>query len=384
MKTITAAALGAACALFICPPHAGAAGELQRARAAAALGSRTQALDIAFEGLNSSPPDRELFLYAVELAPEGRTKYSSRLAAAARYGIAAYKEDYAWYLGLCKAERSSPRPQEALPNCRKALELDPTAYPAYRELGLTYAAAGSRRKAVETLEQGVELSSSDFQAYYHLARILENGGDLGLAASYYSKGLALAGKDTVQEAGYYRALLEAGLKRSETRKPARAAAAKPPAQGRRKPAAACPERSKRALLQDAPAAALAQIDACIRLAPSDPGLAAERAPLLVRLGKYGEGLQEYLRAAELYGGKNAAGSVCRVKAAETYLKMGNSGGALEQFKAAAAADPRNIDALRGLAAAYEAGSDFTSALRVYGDILKLAPSDSAARARGSA
>ncbi|OGR40871.1 MAG: hypothetical protein A2X35_02755 [Elusimicrobia bacterium GWA2_61_42] len=381
LKT-TLRAAAAACACAALPFSLSAEGELPRARQAAAAGSEARALDIAFGGLAARPVDRELFLYAVELSPEGPSKYAARLEEAARAMLAADKEDYAWYLGLCKALRCAARAQEAVSNCRKALELDPTAYPVYRELGLSYAAAGNPRKASETLEQGVELSSSNYKAYYTLAKVLETRGDSSRAAPYYNRGLALAKRGSGLDADYYAVLMKAGLKRTEHKK--EKARAKPQAAEPKAPkltAAACREKIKEEFLKDNLGTALAQSEVCLQLSPSDPGLAAERAPLLVRLGKYETGVKEYERAAALYGGNGAMAAFCRIKSAETWLKLGNPAKAVEQYRLALAANPRDLNALKGLAAALEARSDLSGALETYTAIIKLDPANDKARAR---
>ena len=239
-----------AAALFLRVP-ACAGEELKRAREAAALGSEAMAFDIAMEGLRTKTPDRELFLYAVELLPENSPGRARALAAAAGAMLEKKSEDYAWYLGLCKALRCAARAQEAVSNCRKALELDPTAYPVYRELGLSYAAAGNPRKASETLEQGVELSSSNYKAYYTLAKVLETRGDSSRAAPYYNRGLALAKRGSGLDADYYAVLMKAGLKRTEHKK--EKARAKPQAAEPKAPkltAAACREKIKEEFLKD--------------------------------------------------------------------------------------------------------------------------------------
>ncbi|MDP2865657.1 MAG: tetratricopeptide repeat protein, partial [Elusimicrobiota bacterium] len=134
-------------------------------------------------------------------------------------------------------------------------------------------------------------------------------------------------------------------------------------------------------LKDNLGMALAASDNCLKFAPSDPQLAAERAPLLVRLGRYEEGVKEYERAASLYGEKNSSAALWRVKAAETWVKLGKHDKALAQYRLALKADPRDMNALKGLAAALEARSDFSGAIEAYETILKLEPGNERARIR---
>ncbi len=378
----------AACCALCAPQPAPAAGELAQAREAAALGSEARGFDIAMDGLKAAPGDRALFLLAVELLPDNSPARAKRLAAAAEKMLKSAGSDYAGYLGACKALRVLSSLPEALSNCKKALETDPTAYPVYRELGFTYSAAGNPRKAAETLEQGVEISSSSSQAHYHLAREMEKRGDAARAAAAYRSGLALAARDRRTEDAYYRPLLKAGLRRAEARravpkKPVKKAAAPQaaPAPGGKAQAAACLAKFREEFLKDNLGTALAQSDACLALAPSDPELAHERAPLLVRLGKYEEGVREYERAAGLYGPKNPSAALCRLKAAETWHKLGNTEKAAEQYRLELKANPRDMNALKGLAAVLEARSDFSGAAETYEAILKLEPANQKARVR---
>lgn len=389
-KILSAAGGLPAALLFLCgATWAGA--ELERAREAAALGSEARAFDIAMSGFlpsgsgkaeKSVVPDRALFLYAVELLPENSPGRAKSLAAAGGAMLEKKSEDYAWYLGICKAMRVTGRSAEALSNCKRALELDPTVYPVYRELGLTYAAAGNPRKAAETLAQGVEISSASYQAHYYLAKVLEKRGDSSRAAASYTKGLALAKRDPGLDAAYYRALIQAGLKRTAAVKvKARAKTPEPPAPGDKQLAAACLLKFREEFLKDNLGTAVEASDGCLKFAPSDPQLAAERAPLLVRLGRYEEGVKEYERAAALYGEKNSAAALCRVKAAETWIKLGKHDKALAQYRLALKTDPRDMNALKGLAAALEARSDFSGAIETYDAILKLEPGNEKARVR---
>ncbi|HBA61611.1 MAG TPA: hypothetical protein DCZ92_12510 [Elusimicrobia bacterium] len=376
--------LQAALASFLCSAAASAEAPdaLTRARETAARGSEAKALAIAAEGLKASPSDRALFLYTVELLPEAPSKHAAAVAAAAHGMLDKASEDYAWPLGLCKALRVSGRAQEALSNCRKAMQLDPTAYPPYRELGLTYAAAGNSRKAAETIEQGVEIASSSYQAHYQLARVRENNGDLSRARRSYEAALSLTRRSRDLDAEYYGALIKAGLRRVESK----TAAAKdkprePEPPGKKQLYASCVAKFREEAGKDNLLNAIDISAGCIKISRSDPELAAERAPLLVRSGKYEEGIKEYGRAASLYGPKNKKTAFLRIKAAETCAKLGDAKGAMAQYRLAAEADPSDLNALKGLADSLEARSLFKEAMDTYEKILKLEPANEKAKTR---
>lgn len=332
--------------------------------------------------LKASPDDRKLLLNAIETSGDFPGS-AAALEASARLVLRKNPADYAGFLALCRAMRLSRRAEAGLPNCKRAMELDPTNYPSYRELGLAYAAAGNPRKAAETLQLGVEISTSSAQACYFLANALEKRGEAARAHSYYIKGVALP-PDSV----HYRALLKEGARRTADKKGNKTAAGRPgvkapaPASpGRKQLAADCLARFKDLSSAGDAAAAVDQSEACLKLSPSDPGLPAGRAPLLVRLGRYEDGVKEYTRAAELYGPRKEMAAFCRVKAAETWLKIGNPAKAVEQYNLALAANPGDMNALKGLAAALEARSDAEGAVKVYETILKLDPSENKVRAR---
>ncbi len=358
------------------------AGDLARVRQAAQRGSPSGAFDIAVLSLGGNPEDRELLLLATELMPENSPARARRLAAAAAAYIVRHPQDYAGYVGACKSMRALHNRAEALTDCRKALEADPTAYPPYRELGFTYAAAGSPREAAETLEQGVEISSTSFQARYYLGRLMEKRGNTVRALASYRKALALARASRAPDAPYYLILIRSGLKRAElsARKPLRRRPG-PRAKTGKEGLEACKEKFREEFLKDSLGTALRQSDSCLKLSPSDPDLAAQRAPLMVRLGKYEEGVKEYERAAALYGPKNPAYTLCRTKAAETWLKLGSPAGAIEQYKLALEASPKDLEVLKGLAAAQDSVSDIPGAMATYSAITALEPQNDNARTR---
>ena len=109
--------------------------------------------------------------------------------------IKAIKEkthDYAYYLGLCKYYRNKNRMDNAFANCRKALMLEPTAYPVYRESGLNYGKIKNSKKAIENFAQGIEISSASYKARYFLAEEYFKSGKHKLSLRTYAKALKIA------------------------------------------------------------------------------------------------------------------------------------------------------------------------------------------------
>ena len=119
---------------------------------------------------------------------------------------------------------------------------------------------------------------------------------------------------------------------------------------------------------------------CLKLSPSDPELRKDRAALLLRLGRYEAAVMQYNRAAELYK-KRPMAAFCRVKMAETLTKLGRGADAEKAYKAALETSPGDLNALSGLAKAFEIRGDLKSASDIYKKILSAEPSNAAARSR---
>ncbi|OGS13746.1 MAG: hypothetical protein A2234_08615 [Elusimicrobia bacterium RIFOXYA2_FULL_58_8] len=354
--------------------------ELTAAREAAALGSEARALDIAMRGLKQAPQDRELFLYALELLPETGSRHAAALAALAREKLEKESGDYAWHLGVCKTVRVAGNAGKAAASCRRALELEPIVYATYREMGLTLAATGNPVKAAEVFERGTGIAPSDYRAHYHLAKALENSGNIPGAHKAYGTALELAGQTRSLDARYHTALISAGLKRLGRKMPEpRAPAPEPPAKANRY--SKCLEKFRGEVRKDNLLSAVEISAACRKLVPDEPQLAAELAPLLVRLGQYEQGVKEYERAALLNSATKTTAALLHAKAAETWLKLDDLANAVSQYRLAVTANPADAKSLQGLAGALETRSDLKGALEAYAGILKLEPSNNHARTR---
>ena len=376
---------------------------LENAAQAYGQGRTGTALDICLEGLEANPADRALYLYAVDILPEERSKYGALLDAvnSRTPGAAA---DYAHFLGLCKIYRTTGRLTDALPNCKKALSLEPTLWPVYRELGLTYSKSGNRRKAAEYFSQGVEISSGNYQAHYHLAAEYEKAGDRAGAMKHYRRALDLAKKsagaaartDSDMIAGRIRRL---GVKKETVRQPAKPKPepVKPaPSPAAPKPATfeACARDAAEAERNNEIAAAAEKLSACAALAPQNARVRYDRANLLLRLGKYEPAVEEYQRAAGLFvknspqapGGQPGAGdrslaASCHVKIAQTWDKLGDREKVISHYQKALDINKNDLNALLGLAAAYEARPDLAAAAALYQRALKADPANARAKAR---
>lgn len=378
-------------------------------------GQGGKALDIALEGLEANPADGALYLYAVEILPEERSKHAALLTAVSAR-TPADAADYAHFLGLCKLYRITGRTDDALPNCKKAREMEPTAWPVYRELGLTYSKSGNRKKALEFFKQGVEISSANYQAWYHLAAEREKAGDRAVALKHYRKALDLANKAPGFSARSYSGLIAGKIKRLSAKKEPAQAAPKPakkpeaappapkPVKKAESPAAsfdACVLAAAEADKKGDFAAAEQQLAACSARAPQNARVRYDRADLLLKLGRYEAAVEEYLLAAELFGKKNrqsplrqategqapGGGSaqamivLCQKKTAQAWSRLGNTEKVISHYQKALDLDKNDLDALLGMAAAQEARPDPAAAASLYARVLKIEPYNATAKAR---
>lgn len=101
-----------------------------------------------------------------------------------------------YHLGLCRACRrlGGIKLEEAASHCRRAMELDASRYPVYRELGLVYNALGDFKKAARVWEMGAEVSPGNYIAFYQAAIGLMRTGDTAKPPELLKKALSLAGK----------------------------------------------------------------------------------------------------------------------------------------------------------------------------------------------
>lgn len=369
-------------------------------------GQAGKALDICLDGLEANPSDRTLYLYALEILPEERSKYGALLNAVdARSG--AGPDDYARFIGLCKIYRTTGRAADALPNCKKARELEPTVWQVYRELGLTYSKSGNRKKALEFLSQGVEISSANYKAHYYLAAEYERSGDRARALKHYRRALELAKNAEGFDSRSYSGTIEERIKRLSGKKaPApklpeagkKAGAAQPAVQPAKKAAAAppptleaCVREADGARKKDDFAGAEKQLSGCAAMAPQDAAVRYDHADMLLRLGKYEQAVAEYQLAADLFvkkspgktPGPKALGmaAACHIKTARTWAKLGDKPKTGLYYQKALDIDKNNLDALFGLAEADEAVPDPAAAAALYERILKIEPSNAKAKQR---
>ena len=362
-----------------------AAGESAAQREAAGYyeaGQTGKALETCIAALDKDPSNEDLYAYALEILPEGPSKYAAPLRAITAKASGPKDASYIYPLGLCKLDRGAGKLTEALSNCKKARALDPTPWAVYRELGLTYSSNGDGGRAVETLAQGAELSPGNYKAYYYLAAEYERRKDLPAALKNYRKASVLLKTAQASGARIDPALIRSGIKRT-SEPPAKKPAAP------KKPAAAAPKKVFEACLKEAEdlktAGDLSAIEkklaACAALAPRDPQVKIDRAGTLVRLGRYEDAVAQYQAAAGLFPGRDLMTAFCHLKTAETYSRLGDTAKAILYYNKALEINKNDLNAMMGLAAACESKGDLKTAGNLYTAVLKVEPANTKARER---
>ena len=96
---------------------------------------------------------------------------------ALRAGVAAYR---------------AGRPEEAMDQLRRGLEIDPLAYRLHFHLGLLYGKLGQVYEAINELEKAVSINSRHFPAVKNLAVLYQKAGFRHKAAEMWERSLALA------------------------------------------------------------------------------------------------------------------------------------------------------------------------------------------------
>jgi tetratricopeptide (TPR) repeat protein len=366
-------------------PAAGKSAELQEAKRYYNIGQTTKAIETCIAALNRDPADETLYGYVMEIVPEGPSKYSAPLRAITDKALALKADGYIYHLGLCKLYRGAGRLPEAISSCRKARSLTPTAWPVYRELGLTYSANGENARAMETLEQGAGLFPGYYKAHYYLAAEYELGKKHQDARKSYLLSLNLLKTENNAEAMRYSGLIQDRLKRLEAvarTRPQRPAT--PPPSTANPPKnlfKTCMREAEEIKKTSGPAAMEKKLAICETLDQRSPEAKIDRAGFLILLGKYEEAVTEYQKAAGLLAGNGAMTSFCHLKTAQTYSKLNDAPKAVLYYKKTLEINKNDLNAMLGLAAAYETNRENKLAGDLYARVLTIEPANEKARAR---
>src|SRR5579871_5421972 len=131
-------------------------------------------------------------------------------AAAQKYQeyLAKKPDDAVVHFNLGYAYTAMQKPEDAIPEYRKAISLDPKLFPAYRNLGVTLLASDPAA-AVEPLQKATELVPEEADVKYLLGVALERSGKTDAATEQYRAAEKLDDKNAEVHLALGRTLLSA-------------------------------------------------------------------------------------------------------------------------------------------------------------------------------
>ena len=315
--------------------------------------------------------NKKNLLFFIKILPENSaSQYYEDLLKIADKAIKEKNKGYIPYLALCKYYRNKNRLNNAVSNCRKALTIDPIAYPVYRELGLTYSKTKNSKKAVENFKYGIDISSGNYRARYLLAEEYFKANNNNLALKNYRKAFNLLprhAKNTVFSAHISKRIktLKSRLLKKNKAKQRKINAA------RKAKIEKCVNKAGAYSASDRLEEAYAQISRCLKMDAAHSKARIFSADILMRLGKYESAITEYITIAETKQNKKDLRAFCQIKAGDIYLKMKDNQLAMIHYQKAVKTNKSDINALLKLAKCHETESDFKKAMNCYESILKI-------------
>ena len=359
---------------------ASAADELRKAKYEERNSSASSAFETAMEGLRKFPQDKNLFLYALELADEATQSQLSFLENKARDMTNRSPREYAWHLGVCSLKRRQSQPDDALQSCLKAVQYGKNELSVNLETAKTYLAMGVYDRAEEFASSARAISPSDFDALYTAAMVFEAQNLYAKAKNTYKAALYAAENDISSRSDDNKARASNAIKRvslSQKKQQSRAAAKK----ARENLGAAAEECTKKfnelADKEDFTAAAQAGKD-CMKKNKRNFALSARLADVLVNAGEYEEALVEYERAQKLAGEDHVAYAKLCIKEAETLIRLEDRTEAEKRYRMAAASAPFDDNILLSVADYFYGQSAFKDALHYYSLLLQISPKNKTA------
>lgn len=347
------------------------------ARALYGAGREAEAMEALAARLKAEPSDENAFSFLLEILPDSSPAAAAPLEQAARASLKKAPTNPVYFLGLCKSYRAAGNLEKSEAACRAALELDPVRYAAYRELALTFEAAGDGRRALETAAQWAEISGG-YKAFAELGRLRSRYGDFAGARTALSRAAGLAAKSKDPEAPAWRrraASYTAELAAAERKTPRAARKAAGSA------ADGCAEKAAAANAADRHREAQEAAAACLLKSPGHAGLLEVRADASFALGYYESALDDYSKAAAAAKKDGALVARALRKKAGIHLRMNAEEKAKAAYEEALLASPDDEVLLRELAEFREERADHKGAYELYSRLLRLRPGDAAVRAR---
>ncbi len=317
--------------------------------------------------------DKKTLLYFIRILPENSSSpYYENLLKIADKAIKEKSYDYVPYLALCKYYRNKNRLNTALANCRKALMLDPIAYPIYRELGLTYSKTNNSKKAIEYFTHGIDISLNNYRARYLLAEEYFKTKDNNSALTNYTKALSLMppnAKNTLFSANLSKRIKTSKIRLSKNNKT-----------NQKKVKIAqtikiekCINKADEYSASDRLEEAYAQISNCLKMDASNSKARIFSANMLMWLGKYETSIEEYKELTKTKKTPMELRAFCQLKIGEIYSKMNNNKLAIVHYEKAVEINKSDTNALLKLAKSHETELNYKKAMNYYKNILEVEP-----------
>jgi tetratricopeptide (TPR) repeat protein len=338
------------------------------------LNGKTQLALYSFDKcFKNNQKDKEAFLFFIKILPENSpSPYYEDLLKTADTALKETSDNYIAYLALCKYYRNKKQINKALSNCKKALMLEPIAYPVYRELGLTYKKTKNSEKAMEYFKQAVELSSNNYKVRFLLAEEYLKANKNNLALKNYLKAFRLlppSEKDTLFASTISKRVKIAKDKLAKKNKFKQ----KKTKTAKRIKVKKCIDKANAYSDSDRLEEASAQISTCLKMDSFNSKARMFSADILMRLGKYENSIEAYKTTAKTKETPREIRAFCQIKIGDIYSKMKNNKLAIFHYQKSLEINNVDINALLKIAKCHEKDSNHKKALYYYERIIKVEP-----------
>ncbi len=338
------------------------------------LNGKTQLALYSFDKcFKNNHKDKEAFLFFIKILPENSpSPYYEDLLKTADTALKETTDNYIPYLALCKYYRNKKQINKALANCKKALLLEPIAYPIYRELGLTYGKTKNSKKTMEYFKQEVELSSNNYKARYLLAEEYLKANKNNLALKNYLKAFRLlppSAKNTLFASTILKRIKIAKNKLAKKDKFKQ----KKTKTAKRMKVKKCIGKANTYSASDRLEKAYAQISTCLKMDNFNSKARIFSADILRRLGKYENSIDAYKTTAKAKQTPKEIRAFCQIKIGDIYSKMKNNKLAIFHYQKSLEINKVDTNALLKIAKCHEKNSNHKKALYYYERIIKVEP-----------
>lgn len=365
---------------FVISANATPETDLKRAKVEEETNSRAAALNMTIQSLVNYPTNKDIYLYALELAEEASESQLETLEIAANNNLKRQPSEYIWNLGLCKIKRISKNPEDSLFSCLRALQYSKNNFISTLELALTYKDLKVYDRAQEFLQKAIDIKPSDYTANFKMAQLYETLERYDEAKSYYLKALALSGENTnaqteINSAAASSAIKKINVKIKEIAKKRNFGKTTKKSFSKNLKDTKCYQSFIQELDREDFTKAAQIGRRCRRILNNNVEFSEKFADALVNAGEYEEAIDEYEHAITITSSYDDKFAILNFKEAQTLIKLDNFKEAEKKYKVAATYADNNVDILKTVANYFLLKSRKKDALFYYDMILKVNPYD---------